>query len=98
MRVFGAKGYAHIAKPKRLKLDKKAFRCMFLGYSHGVKGYRVWNFESDRLEITRSVILHELPRSTYVQVLEDIPVTTRVDTNNDDDEDVVRLPIIFHPK
>ena len=29
MRVFGAKGYAHIEKTKRLKLDKKAFRCMF---------------------------------------------------------------------
>lgn len=45
MRVFGAQGYAHIEKSKRLKLDKKAFRCMFLGYSHGVKGYRVWNFD-----------------------------------------------------
>ena len=45
MRVFVLKGYAYIAQPKHLKLDKKAFRCMFLGYSHEAKGYRVWNFD-----------------------------------------------------
>ena len=53
MGVFGSRCYAHIANPKRLKMDKKAFRCMFLGYSHDVKGYRVWNFDSDKLELTR---------------------------------------------
>ena len=41
MPVFGSKGYAHVAEPKRLKMDNSAFHCMFLGYSHDVKGYRV---------------------------------------------------------
>ena len=91
---FGAQGYAHIEKSKRLKLDKKAFRCMFLGYSHEVKGYRVWNFDSNRLEFTRSVTLQELPKSKNVQVIGDIPATIRVNYDDDDDTDVVQLPAI----
>uniref|UniRef100_A0AAV1UPU6 Retroviral polymerase SH3-like domain-containing protein n=1 Tax=Peronospora matthiolae TaxID=2874970 RepID=A0AAV1UPU6_9STRA len=92
MRVFGAKGYAHFAKPKRLKLDKKAFQCMFLGYSHEVKGYCVWNFDSNRLELTRSVTLQELPKSKYVQVIANVPATTRASFDDDDDAGVVQLP------
>ena len=84
MRVFGSRGYAHIATPKRLRMDKKAFRCMFLGYSYDVKEYCVWNFDSDKLELTRSVTSQELPKSNYVQVIGDVPATARV--NYEDDE------------
>ena len=41
MRVFGAQGYGHIDGANRQKSDKKAFRCLFLGCPHHVKGYRV---------------------------------------------------------
>ncbi|DAZ96750.1 TPA: hypothetical protein N0F65_012327 [Lagenidium giganteum] len=33
LRAFGSKGYAHVDKAKRTKLDAKAFQCLFLGYS-----------------------------------------------------------------
>ncbi|KAE8959310.1 hypothetical protein PF011_g30475 [Phytophthora fragariae] len=43
LKVFGALGYGHIPDEKRRKLDAKAFKCRFLGYEDGVKGYRVLN-------------------------------------------------------
>ncbi|POM72254.1 Rve domain containing hypothetical protein [Phytophthora palmivora] len=43
LKVFGALGYAHIPNEKRRKLDAKAFKCRFMGYEDGVKGYCVMN-------------------------------------------------------
>ena len=62
MKVFGAQDYAHIGKTKRLKLDKKTFKCMLLGCIIEVNGYHVWNFSSKRLEISN------ISRATEVQV------------------------------
>nr|CCA17441.1 putative polyprotein [Albugo laibachii Nc14] len=68
-KVFGAQGYAHIDRSKRSKFDRKAYKCMFPGYFENFKGYRVWNLETLRLEITRSAKSQELPNSKYVEVL-----------------------------
>jgi transposase InsO family protein len=42
-RVFGSVGYAHVDKAKRIKLEPKGFKCMFLGYTENSKGYRVYD-------------------------------------------------------
>ena len=94
MLVFGSRGYAHIAKPKRLRMDEKAFRCLFLGYSHDIKGYCVWNFDSDKMELTRSVTLQELLKSKYAQVIGDLPATARENYEDDDDADIVQLLVM----
>jgi hypothetical protein len=41
--VFGCDVYVHIPKENRSKLDKKAEKCIFIGYKYGLKGYKVWN-------------------------------------------------------
>ena len=46
-RVFGSQEYAQ--KAKKQKLDEYAFVASFLVYAHGVKGYRVLNYDSNRL-------------------------------------------------
>lgn len=38
MRVFGCPVYAHI---KQEKLELRALKCMFIGYSEGTKGYKI---------------------------------------------------------
>ncbi|CAM6102302.1 unnamed protein product [Calypogeia fissa] len=38
LRVFGCEAFAHVPKEKKMKLDAKATRCVFLGYQKGVKG------------------------------------------------------------
>ncbi|MCO5555505.1 hypothetical protein L7F22_009050 [Adiantum nelumboides] len=41
LRVFGCLAYAHIPQQLRGKLDDKAVKCIFVGYSSGSKGYRL---------------------------------------------------------
>jgi transposase InsO family protein len=55
LKVFGALGYAPIPDKKRRKLDAKAFKCRFLGYEDGMKGYRVLNVVTGKVQIVRTV-------------------------------------------
>ncbi|KAE9235367.1 Retrovirus-related Pol polyprotein from transposon TNT 1-94 [Phytophthora fragariae] len=55
LKVFGALGYGHIPDEKRRKLDAKAFKCRFLGYEDGVKGYRVLDVATGQVKIVRTV-------------------------------------------
>ncbi|OWZ24415.1 polyprotein [Phytophthora megakarya] len=57
--VFGSIGYAHVDKSKRTKLEAKSFKCMFLGYAEDSKGYRVYDLESNKVKVSRSVKLDE---------------------------------------
>lgn len=94
MQVFGAQGFGYVSKAKRHKMDKKSFRCMFLGYAHDGKRYRAWNYDSQRLEITRSMIFQELTKSQYVQVVFDSQFTPCTHHNQDDDDGMERSPVI----
>ncbi|OWY91192.1 polyprotein [Phytophthora megakarya] len=59
LRVFGSVGYAHVDKSKRTKLEAKSFKCMFLGYAEDSKGYRVYDLESNKVKVSRSLKLDE---------------------------------------
>ena len=41
--VFGFEAYVHDPKETKSKLDKKAEKCIFIGYKDGLKGYKLWN-------------------------------------------------------
>ena len=41
LKVFGCVAYAHVPKQFRAKLDNKAVKLRFVGYSVGTKGYRL---------------------------------------------------------
>ena len=32
----------HVRKVNRIKLDNKSTKCIFIGYSEGAKGYKLW--------------------------------------------------------
>ena len=51
--------YVHIPKEKRDKLDGKSLKCIFLGYSETLKGYRFYNIETDKVFIERTAIFSE---------------------------------------
>ncbi|XP_057529719.1 probable WRKY transcription factor 47 [Amaranthus tricolor] len=57
LKVFGCVAYAHIPKENRKKLDKKGEKCIFIGYSHETKGYRLYKPESKQLIISRGTKL-----------------------------------------
>lgn len=59
LKVFGSTVYTHIPKEKRKKLDKKAEKCIFVGYSDTVKGYRVYNPDKRCVKVVRDVYFNE---------------------------------------
>ncbi|MCO5572769.1 hypothetical protein L7F22_026528 [Adiantum nelumboides] len=59
LRVFGCLAYAHIPQQLRGKLDDKAVKCIFVGYSSGSKGYRFYNPATNKIFESRDVIFAE---------------------------------------
>ena len=57
--VFGCEAYVHVSKEKQTKLDNKAIKCIFIKYSYGVKGYKIWDPIVKKVFYSRSVILRE---------------------------------------
>ena len=41
LRVFGCDAYVYVPKEKRIKLDGKSKRCIFIGYKDGLKGCKL---------------------------------------------------------
>lgn len=58
LKIFGCLTYAHV---KQGKLEPRAKKCLFIGYPTSVKGYKLWNLESDgpRTIVTRDVTFDE---------------------------------------
>ena len=67
-RVFGSSGSAYIDKAKRFKSDKKVFPCILLGYAENTTDYRIWNLESEKIEVTRSAKFDEEPKNPYIEI------------------------------
>ena len=67
LRLFGSQGYAYVDDVKRMKLDSKLFRCIFIGYAENLKGYHVYESESYKTKVVRSVQLdeREVPRTHH---------------------------------
>eukprot|EP01018_Ginkgo_biloba_P008530 Gb_21972 [translate_table: standard] len=53
LRIFGCIAYSHIPDALRKKLDDKAEKCIFVGYSEESKAYRLYNPETKKLVTSR---------------------------------------------
>ena len=60
LRVFDCLAYVLVPMQQRQKLDDKAEKCIFLGYSLEHKGYRCYNPITRKLKISRDVVFDEL--------------------------------------
>jgi len=56
LRVFGCIAYVHVPDEKRSKLEPKAEKCIFIGYSSEQKGYRCFNPSTRKLQVSRDVV------------------------------------------
>ena len=52
LKVSGCTAYAHV---DNVKLEPRAIKCPFLGYGSRVKGYKLWNPETGKTFMSRSV-------------------------------------------
>ena len=65
LRVFGCDAYAHIPKEERGKCDKKARKCVLLGYGAETKGYRLYEVKDRKIVYSRDVQFNE--NSKYLE-------------------------------
>jgi hypothetical protein len=60
LRVFSSIAYVHVLDEKRSKLNSKAEKCIFIGYSLEQKGYRCFNPSTRKLQVSRNVVFDEM--------------------------------------
>ena len=58
-KIFGCVSFIHIPKQSRDKLEPRALRCVFLGYSSNQKGYKCYHPPTKRSYITMDVPFFE---------------------------------------
>lgn len=78
---FGCDVYIHIPKEKRMKFDRKALKCVFVGYDENVKGFRVLNTEKNTVEIARDVIFNEMNDQNVVFNFDSVSVLKQNNNN-----------------
>ena len=90
-RVFRSEAWAHIPDEKHKALEPKSEKCIFVGYSEDVKGYRLLPLKSKNVIIRRDVKFAENisayePSSMDVPPLS-IPSTSKNISSLDDDSE-----------
>ena len=78
LRVFGCTAYAHVDNGK---LEPRAVKCVFLGYGSGVKGYKLWNPETQKVMVSRNVVFNE-----SVMFTDSSPTDTLSDSSDEEEQ------------
>jgi hypothetical protein len=60
LKVFDCDAYVHVPKENSSKMDKKAEKCIFIGYKDGLKGYKLWNPKTNKVVYSRDVVFREI--------------------------------------
>jgi hypothetical protein len=59
LKTFGCEAFVHIDKENRTKLETKSKKCTFIGYGVNDFGYRLWDYENNKIIRSRDVIFNE---------------------------------------
>ncbi|KAH9794327.1 hypothetical protein KPL71_004856 [Citrus sinensis] len=99
LHVFGCPVYVMYNAQERTKLDPKSRRCILLGYTDEVNGYRLWDLTAHKIVISRDVIFVEdqLQRrdkddNTVKEKSETIPVYVKNNLEKEDSDSSEAAP------
>ncbi|MCO5596375.1 hypothetical protein L7F22_050436 [Adiantum nelumboides] len=70
-KVYGCIAYVHVPYELKTKLDPKAEKCVFIGYSVEQKGYKCYNPVTRQVRVNRDVVFGEMV-AWYADVRDDI--------------------------
>ena len=59
LRIFGCPAYSLVDSQKRNKLESKSKKCIFIGFTKGVKSFRIWDLEKRSTFTSRDVVFDE---------------------------------------
>ena len=95
LKVFGFAAYAHVPDELRKKLENKAQKCIFVGYSEDTKAYKLYDHVARKVIISRDVQFFE--NESWDGIV-NINVTIVSNVDNDDMvEEVAQTPQISQP-
>ncbi|KAG6432525.1 hypothetical protein SASPL_104104 [Salvia splendens] len=83
LRVFGCIASAKIPEARRIKLDDKGEKCIFVGYGDRVMGYKLYNPLTKKVIISRDVVFEEAQTWSW----EDKKVASSSEIVHDQQED-----------
>lgn len=76
----------HVPKQNRLKWDRKSEKCILVGYSNDVKGYRIYNPKTNVITTSRDVVILEKEETENVlEVQESCSDKVNIDPAGEDD-------------
>ena len=84
--IFGSLAYAHILDQKISKLDDKGVKCVLLGVSEESKAYRLYNPKTQKIIISRDVVINEDNNWDWSST-RDESILVDVDTNDENKSD-----------
>ncbi|UYV84678.1 hypothetical protein LAZ67_X003069, partial [Cordylochernes scorpioides] len=58
-KIFDCNAYMHIPKENRKKWDNKSIKLMFLGYENTSKNFRLWDWKTRKIRISKDVTFDE---------------------------------------
>ncbi|MCO5567705.1 hypothetical protein L7F22_021399 [Adiantum nelumboides] len=70
-KVFGCIAYVHVPDELRMKLESKAEKCVFIGYSIEHKGYKYYNPVKRQVRVSKDVVFDEMA-TWYTDMKDDI--------------------------
>ena len=81
LRIFGCLAFVHISNDERSKLVPKSKKCVFVGYSKGVKGFKFWDPISKKMVINKDAVFEK--QSMLPKIVDTtMPVSDRASLNS----------------